>query len=220
MNKLDKKNLEEKFAEDFATNYFPILSNIYFLEGDLKRARKVCEIGLQYNPNNIDGLFILSNIELLENNNIEAEKNLKKIINRSPGHINALQSLIKVSEQLKRSKNTIHNYIKHLIQFFPNNDALQSWLKKYNNEINQPIVPQNRSLNKEEKQNIINTSSIQSNYKIEKSMITFTMVNVLRSQKHYNYALAVLDELELQKRDSNKIEQHRNEINKILSSIN
>ena len=61
---------------------------------------------------------------------------------------------------------------------------------------------------------------MESNYKIEKSMITFTMVNILRSQKHYNYALAVLDELELQKHDSNKIEQHRNEINKILSSIN
>ena len=104
MNKLDKKNLEEKFAEDFATKYFRMISNIYFLEGDLKRARKVCEIGLQYNPNNTDGLFILSKIELLENNNIEAEKNLKKIIKKSPGHINALQSLIKVSEQLKRSE--------------------------------------------------------------------------------------------------------------------
>tara|TARA_B100001029_G_C15013255_1_gene425609 strand:- start:206 stop:868 length:663 start_codon:yes stop_codon:yes gene_type:complete len=220
MNKLDKKNLEEKFAEDFATKYFPMLSNIYFLEGDLKRARKVCEIGLQYNPNNTDGLFILSKIELLENNNIEAEKNLKKIIKKSPGHINALQSLIKVSEQLKRSENTIHNYIKHLIQFFPKNDKLQSWLKKYNDVINKTIIPQNINLNKKEKENIIHTSSMESNYKIEKSMITFTMVNILRSQKHYNYALAVLDELELQKRDSNKIEQHRNEINKILSSIN
>ena len=148
MNKLDKKKLEEKFAEDFATKYFPMLSNIYFLEGDLKRARKVCEIGLQYNPNNTDGLFILSKIELLENNNIEAEKNLKKIIKKSPGHINALQSLIKVSKQLKRSENTIHNYIKHLIQFFPKNDKLQSWLKKYNDVINKTVIPQNLNLNK------------------------------------------------------------------------
>ena len=42
----NKKLLETKFAEDFATPLYPILADIYLLEGDLVRARKVCEVGL------------------------------------------------------------------------------------------------------------------------------------------------------------------------------
>ena len=43
---LDKKILESTFAEDFASPYFPILAEFYLNDGDLSRARKVCEIGL------------------------------------------------------------------------------------------------------------------------------------------------------------------------------
>ena len=45
---LNKKMLESAFADDFASPYFPILAELYLKEGDLSRARKVCEIGLDY----------------------------------------------------------------------------------------------------------------------------------------------------------------------------
>ena len=47
MKKNIKKNhLEDAFAEDFSTPLFPLLADIYLAEGDIKRAAKVCEIGL------------------------------------------------------------------------------------------------------------------------------------------------------------------------------
>ena len=57
--KLFKKIFPEaKFANNFASPIYPILADIYLLEGDLKRAKKVCEIGLDHNPHNIDGKYI------------------------------------------------------------------------------------------------------------------------------------------------------------------
>ena len=54
-------------------------------------------------------------------------------------------------------------------------------------------------------------------YNIEKSMATFTMVQVLKSQQHYNQALAVLDVLQSLGHDNNKIIHERDEILQSLS---
>ena len=54
----DKKILENKFAQDFASPFYPMLAEIYLLEGDLRRARMVCEIGIDHDYGNIDGRFI------------------------------------------------------------------------------------------------------------------------------------------------------------------
>ena len=56
MKKNIKKNhLEDAFAEDFSTPLFPLLADIYLAEGDIKRAAKVCEIGLSHDEFNTDG---------------------------------------------------------------------------------------------------------------------------------------------------------------------
>ena len=54
-------------------------------------------------------------------------------------------------------------------------------------------------------------------YEIEKSMATFTMVEVLKSQQHYNQALAVLEVLESMGQDSGKISLEKDEIIKCIS---
>ena len=51
----DKTALEEVFAEDFGSPYYPILANLYLQEGDLRRANKVCEVGLKHDSSNVDG---------------------------------------------------------------------------------------------------------------------------------------------------------------------
>ena len=51
----NKKLLETKFADDFATPFYPILADMYLLEGDLTRAKKVCEVGLNHDSTNVDG---------------------------------------------------------------------------------------------------------------------------------------------------------------------
>ena len=60
---LDKKMLEKKFADDFASPLFPILAEIYLSEGDIKRAKKVCEVGLDHDSTNTDGKFIIAYCE-------------------------------------------------------------------------------------------------------------------------------------------------------------
>ncbi len=63
----DKTTLEGVFAEDFGSPYYPILANLYLQEGDLRRVKKVCEVGLQYDSSNADGKFILAKVALAEN---------------------------------------------------------------------------------------------------------------------------------------------------------
>ena len=70
----DKKHLENEFSNDFGSTLFPILAEIYLLEDDLKRAKKVCIIGLEHNSHNTDGKFILARISIKERDYRAAEK--------------------------------------------------------------------------------------------------------------------------------------------------
>ena len=56
----NKKYLENNFAADFGTPLFPVLADLYLKTKDLRRARKVCELGLENDPQNTDGKFILA----------------------------------------------------------------------------------------------------------------------------------------------------------------
>ena len=76
--------LESKFAEDFASPFFPILADMYLLEGDLSRARKVCEVGLDHDSTNIDGKFVYAKVALAEEKFTAAEKWLKKVVAENP----------------------------------------------------------------------------------------------------------------------------------------
>ena len=55
---MDLKNqieLELYFADHFDTILFPVLADIYLQTGDLRRAKKVCEIGLKNNSDSSEG---------------------------------------------------------------------------------------------------------------------------------------------------------------------
>ena len=82
----DKITLEGVFAKDFNSQYYPILANLYLQEGDLRRAKKVCEIGLDNDSSNVDGKFILAKVALAENKKVIAEKWLKQVIVENPAH--------------------------------------------------------------------------------------------------------------------------------------
>ena len=57
---------------------------------------------------------------------------------------------------------------------------------------------------------------IEKSYKIVESMATFTMVKVLKSQKHFHQALAVLDILQSKGRDGERISGERAEIQQLI----
>ena len=80
MNLNNQAELEAYFADNFDTVLFPILADMYLDGRDLVRARKVCEIGLGYHPDHVDGRFILAMVELEAGNERESEKLLLSLI--------------------------------------------------------------------------------------------------------------------------------------------
>ena len=208
----NKKLLETKFAEDFATPLYPILADMYLLEGDLTRARKVCEVGLDHDSTNVDGKYILGKVAVAENKLTLAEKWLKQVVNENPAHFTALRLLINVEIQLKRGVKTIQAYINHMLQFIPHDEECLKWLNEINASgdlVDSKTLPD--STPQKTTEPIIDQS-----YEIVESMATFTMVTVLKSQKHFHQALAVLEILKSKGRDGERISGERAEIQQLI----
>ena len=219
----DKKLLETKFAEDFATPIYPILADMYLLEGDLARARRVCEVGLDHDSTNVDGKYILGKVAVAENKLTLAEKWLKQVVNENPAHFIALRLLINVEIKLKRSAKTIQGYINHLLQFVPYDDECLKWLNEINalgGVVDSKALPDSDGLSENITPNSVDQKAaepiIEKSYKIVESMATFTMVKVLKSQKHFHQALAVLEILKAKGRDGERIAGEKAEIGLLI----
>lgn len=216
-----KKELEKFFALDFGSPYFPLLANMYLEELDLKRAEKVCEIGLEYNPKNSDGQYVLSKVFIKNKKFIQAERLLKQVIVQNPIHLGAIKKLLLVLEKLDRSKHTMAEYHKLIIKIDSQNTTSSSWLEKYakSNFIKKPTVSKKRNKPKKEKTTIIATN-LKENFVITEKMATFSMVQVLIAQSHFYQALSVIEILEKQEKDPSKIKRFKSTINNKLKEIN
>ena len=208
----NKKLLETKFAEDFATPLYPILADVYLLEGDLARARKVCEVGLDHDSTNVDGKYILGKVAVAENKLTLAEKWLKQVVDENPAHFTALRLLINIEIKLKRSVKTIQTYIRHLLQFIPYDDECLKWLNEINasgNLVDSKTLPDSAAQKTTE-------PVVDKSYEVVESMATFTMVKVLKSQKHFHQALAVLEILKTKGRDGERISGEKTKILQLI----
>jgi len=219
----NKKLLETKFAENFATPLYPVLADIYLLEGDLARAKKVCEVGLDHDSTNVDGKYILGKVAIAENKLTIAEKCLKQVVNENPAHFTALRLLINVEIQLKRSVKTIQTYISHLLKFIPFDEECLKWLNEINasgNLDDSNALPGSDGITENITANSVYQKTaqpiIETPYEIVESMATFTMVKVLKSQKHFHQALAVLEILQSKERDGDRISGERAEIELLI----
>ena len=63
----NQSELESIFANNFKTPQFIDLAQIYFDSHEFNRAAKVCEIGLNEYPDNLDARYMLAKIFLLNN---------------------------------------------------------------------------------------------------------------------------------------------------------
>ncbi len=208
----NKKFLETKFAEDFASPFYPMLADMYLLEGDLTRAKKVCEVGLDYDSTNVDGKYILGKVAVAENKLTLAEKWLKQVVNENPAHFTALRLLINVEIQLKRGVKTIQAYINHMLQFIPRDEECLKWLNEIGalgDLVDSKTLPDSTAQKTTE-------PIIEKSYEIVESMATFTMVTVLKSQKHFHQALAVLEILKSGGGDGERISGERAEIQQLI----
>ncbi|MDP6935905.1 MAG: hypothetical protein QGF36_00595 [Candidatus Marinimicrobia bacterium] len=221
----NKKALEDAFAENFASPYYPVLANLYLQEGDLVRAKKVCEVGLEHDGNNIDGKFILAKIALAENKLTVAEKWLKLVVLENPAHFRALRLLVNIEFQLKRSHNTIRGYVLKLLQYLPDDAETLHWLSELGVDQEKSLEPATEDNSKNIKNSAEDSPSPakpssnphnSDTYTLEPSMATFTMVQVLKSQKHFNQAILVLNMLESKGKDPEKIAALRSDIQSLL----
>ena len=220
INIRDKKALENAFAQDFGSPYFPILADLYLQEGDLRRAKMVCEAGLKHSSGNDCGKFILAKVALAEEKFTVAERWLKQVVRENPANFNALRILIRLEFTLKRSPKTIIEFIQHILHYLPKDVESLGWLENITNEL-----PKEKKVNKPKKNDdtLLNGSSGKEHlsledidYDMEKSMATFTMFQILKSQKHYQQAMEVLKMLESKNMDSERISKEWSEIQSIL----
>ena len=202
MNLTNLTELELYFANHFDTVLFPVLAEIYQSKSDYRRAKRVCEIGLEHHPNSIDGQFILSQAELGLGNLDNAEKWMKRVLVQIPDHTSAATSLPMVQEQLGRSTRTLTISWNRALRVEPDNKfakdyflAKKSNLKKKKGS--KLEVPSKKSSEKE-----LPTD-------ISSRLATFTLVNVLKAQGLYHKALDVLDILAEKGADQKRIESER-----------
>jgi tetratricopeptide (TPR) repeat protein len=150
MDLKNKAELEKYFADHFDTILFPVLADIYMAEGDLTRARKVCEIGLEYHPNNVDGSFVLADISQSEGDLSSAEKLLKKVIAIEPLHYKAAVKLAKIQLKLKRAPDSIAKIFRKIIKINPTHTDANIFLNQLsrqktklteNNSVAEPEKP-------------------------------------------------------------------------------
>ena len=209
---MDIKNqieLELYFSDHFDTILFPVLADFYLKKNDLKRARKVCDIGFNYHKNDVSGWYIYSQIEKKEGNLKEAETALEHVLLYSKDHLAAAEMLCEVQTVLGRATNRLLKSWQNVLKIDPTNQTASDFVNKFQvkkDKLDNKIIKQK---NNYEKSKPINTPVLKSNLikelAIEKSstplnispkLATFTLVSVLKNQGLFDQALNVLDSLE------------------------
>ena len=180
----------------------------------------VCEVGLEHSSGNDCGKFILAKVALAEEKFTVAERWLKQVVRENPANFNALRILIRLEFTLKRSPKTILEFIQHILHYLPKDVECLGWLENIAIEL-----PKETKVNKTQQNDdtLSNGSPGKEHvpledidYEMEKSMATFTMFQVLKSQKHYQQAMAVLKMLESKNMDAERISKERSEIQSLL----
>ena len=65
-NKFDIKILENIFSENFNSPIYSILVEEYLSIGDLDRANTVCNIGVENNPDDLAGKYLMAKIHFFQ----------------------------------------------------------------------------------------------------------------------------------------------------------
>ena len=182
-NTLTYQKLENIFASDFTSPSFIILANKYYNDRHYKKAERVCQIGLEHNPNNNIAKYILAKVYLIKNDLIKAEKLLKEVIKRDPNNFNAFLVIIDVSKMLKRSSSTINKYIATAHSVLPDNQSIS----KMFNQI------KDIKSNQKKKKKKTSHFQLEPTMEINTTMATKTMYNLMIKQQKYDLAKHILN---------------------------
>ena len=227
--------LELYFADHFDTVLYSVLADIYYSQDDLKRARRVCEIGLRHHKNDISGMFVLAKVEKAEGDLKETEKILEKIIVYFDDHLAATEMLCEIYTVLGRAQTKLLKCWKRLLKLDPMNPTAIEFIKKVEGEkiksgSNRKVSAlKTKNIIKRKKHSIKNKpvkkQEIKGIQQMEKAikplnvsarLATFTLVAVLKNQGLFEQALDVLDVLEEKNEKKEKIEEERKTIKALI----
>ena len=204
---LHKHELEKLFSSDKSSPLFPVLANIYYEQKLYKYSVKVCRMGLNKDPDNLQGMYILSKTLLIQGHIQDAEIILKKILQKCPNHLYSSLLLIYVYEELKRDRKIIQSQIKKMYQFYPLHDKIIKYYEQYCNPLESSTELKARAKRPQMK-------PVQFNY--NPKLATITMYKLLYSQKEYREALTILQILALQPKHKKFAHLEIEKINKKL----
>jgi len=212
MNLKNQIELELYFADHFDTILFPVLAELYLNQNDLKRARKVCDIGFKHHENDSAGLFVLAQIERLEGNLKEAETALEQVLLFTDDHLASAEMLCEIQTVLGRASNRLLKSWKHVLELDPENETAQAFIQKV--ELVDDKKPKKKILkSKKVARRQAASTKIElppepevtpkqvldqrtEPLQVSSRLATFTLVAVLKNQGLFDQALEVLDALE------------------------
>jgi len=219
--------LELYFADHFDTILYSVLADIYLNQDDLKRARRVCEIGLRHHENDPAGLFVLAQVEKFEGNLKETELLLEKVLLYNEDHLAAAEMLCEIQTVIGIAQSKLLRSWQHVSKLDPNNQIAEDFIKKVKggklkksleplktNYDKKPQVSNNK--NKNLHKTIIEKSTNPLN--VSTRLATFTLVAVLKNQGLFEQALDVLEILEEKGDNKKKVQQERRLIQTLLKN--
>ncbi len=235
MNLKNQIELELYFADHFDTILFPVLAELYLNQNDLKRARKVCDIGLKHHQNDSAGLFILAQIEKLEGNLKEAETALEQVLLFTDDHLASAEMLCEIQTVLGRASNRLLKSWKHVLELDPENETAQAFIQKV--ELGDDKKPKKKILKpKKDTRSQVSPKKTQLPPKpevapkpvldqrteplqVSSRLATFTLVAVLKNQGLFDQALEVLDALEEKGENPESISLEREVIQTLIAKF-
>ena len=235
MNLKNQIELELYFADHFDTILFPVLAEIYLNQNDLKRARKVCDIGLKHHQNDSAGLFILAQIEKFEGNLKEAETALEQVLLFTDDHLASAEMLCEIQTVLGRASNRLLKSWKQVLELDPENETAHAFIKKV--ELSDDKKPKKNILKpKKHVRHQATPKKIElppepevapkpvldqrtEPLQVSSRLATFTLVAVLKNQGLFDQALEVLDALEEKGENPDSISLEREVIQTLIAKF-
>ena len=232
MNFNNQIELELYFADHFDTILFPVLADMYFEQNDLRRARKVCDIGLKHHSNDPSGLYVLAKIEKEEGDLKKAEKLLERVLLYAHDHLAAAETLCEIQTVLSRATNRLLRSWKHVLELDPSHETAQHFIDKVDGQDKQskPKAPSKHAVDEDKKSSKQKIESHQKDVppsdtavhelseplKVSSRLATFTLVSVLKNQGLFSQALEVLDALEAKGESQESISLERDTIQTLI----
>ena len=220
--------LELYFADHFDTILYSVLADIYLNQEDLKRARRVCEIGLRHHENDPAGLFVLEKVEKFEGNLKETEVLLEKVLLYNEDHLAAAELLCEIQTVLGRAQSKLLRSWQHVSKLDPDNQIAEDFIKKVKGgKLKKSLEPLKTNYDNKSQVSKKNKNKTSQNTVIEKStnplnvstrLATFTLVAVLKNQGLFEQALDVLEILEQKGDNKKKVQQERRLIQTLIKN--